>query len=484
MGRYIGLDLGTTSITGLVLDTQSGETLARRTVANTTETTAPADRSVGRSEWAIDRMIGLVYEVMEQLTSEGTGSIDGIGITGQQHGMTLLDAGENPVGPFIGWQDRRCLEPSLSGETALSRMLLSGGEGFTRSEYLPARGYMGSTLFWLKENGCLPVDAHASFAPDYLAAKLCGCSPVTDPTNAAGSGLFDVFSGEWNASLLERLVLPVSILPEVHPSCSWIGSLAPDVARRTGLPSGIPVANACGDNQASFAGSVAGYSDSALINIGTGGQVSVYNDRPVRIDGLLARPYLKPGYLLVGAGLTGGRAYGLFERFVHLIGEQVFGVKDAPEIFDRLNALAAETPSGSDGLRCEPVFTGSLKEPERRGLWRGISDANFTPGHLTRSLLEGMAEQFHLLYKAMLANGVAPRTRLIGAGNGVRKNPTLSRIIADTFALPLLIVTHSEEAAFGAALTAAVAAGEFPDIEAAGKTIIGYSAISTPNERG
>lgn len=483
MGHYIGLDLGTTSITGLVLDTGSGDTLARWTVANTTETTAPSDRLVGRSEWDIDRMIGLVFEVMERLTSDETVKIDGIGITGQQHGMTLLDLQENPVGPFIGWQDRRCLEHSSSLETALSRMLRSGGEEFSRSEYLPARGYMGSTLFWMKENGFLPINAQASFAPDYLAAKLCARSPVTDPTNAAGSGLYDVFSGEWNTALLERLALPLSVLPEVHPSCSWIGSLAPDVARRIGLPSGIPIANACGDNQASFAGSVAGYGDSALINIGTGGQVSVYNERPVRIDGLLARPYLKPGYLLVGAGLTGGRAYGLFERFVQLIGDQIFGVKDTPDLFDRLNALAAQTVAGSDGLRCEPVFTGSLKEPDRRGVWQGISDANFTPGHLTRSLLEGMAEQFHLLYQAMLANGVAARTRLIGAGNGVRKNPLLSRIIADTFSLPLRIVTHSEEAAFGAALTAAVAAGEFTDIEAAGNTVIRYNAMDAPDER-
>jgi sugar (pentulose or hexulose) kinase len=419
----------------------------------------------------VETTIRLLADLVDQIPEA---RVEGIGVTGQQHGMTLLDREGRACGPFIGWQDRRSLEPMPSGQTFLSRMREIGGDHFLSSEYLPARGYLGTTLFWLAATGQLPAQTRAAFAPDVLAGRLCGRLPVTDPTNAAGSGVFNVLTGAWNEALIRLLGLSPDIFPVVHPSCVWIGGLSEEMARRAGLPSGLPVANACGDNQASFAGSVAGYNDAALVNIGTGGQISVFHPAPVRIEGLLARPFLKPGYLLVGAGLTGGRSYAVLERFIRLVGTQIFGLKELPDVYDRMNELAARISSGSDGLVCEPVFTGSLKEPERRGLWSGVSDANLTPGHVTRALLEGMAGQFYGMYRTLLEAGIQERRRFVGAGNGVRKNPLLSRILEETFGMPLHIVGHPEEAAFGAALCASVASGAFPDIEAAGAACIRY----------
>lgn len=483
MGQYIGVDLGTTSVTALLLDTASGDVLARQTAPNDAETTTADDHARGRSEWDINRMIeitvGLLGTLMEQAGMGG--AVEGIGVTGQQHGMVLLDRHGEPSTPFIGWQDRRCLDTIDSGQTYLDRMMAIGGAGFARSEYLPARGYMGSTLFWMSQNRQLANGTLASFAPDFLVSRLCEQPPVTDPTNAAGSGLFDVIDRRWNAELLQALDIPLSTLPEVHAPCKWTGTLSHRIARQVDLPMDLPVTNACGDNQASFAGSVADYSKSVLVNIGTGGQISVFNHGPIRIEGLLVRPYLKDGFLLVGAGMTGGRSYGVLERFIKQVGEQVFGLSSAPEVYDRLNELAASVAAGSEDLRCEPIFTGSLREPRRRGVWSGVSDTNLTPGHLTRSLLEGMAAQFTLMYDAMQSAGVISRDHLIGSGNGVRKNPLLSALLSKSFHRPLHIVRHTEEAAFGAALCATVAAGEFPDIEAAGRHCIRYDTHQMPS---
>lgn len=99
---------------------------------------------------------------------------------------------------------------------------------------------------------------------------------------------------------------------------------------------------------------------------------------------------------------------------------------------------------------------------------------NLTPGHLARSLLEGMAMQFFRMYESMRSQGIAPRTLLVGAGNGVRKNPLLGPILSDTFGLALNVVKHGEEAAIGASLCAAVASKEFSDIEEAGSCCITY----------
>jgi len=479
MSHYVGIDLGTTSITVLALDTKSREVLGHETIANDTEITSADDRLRGRSEWDMDQMMSQVFKVLRRISDRNSNSwpLEGIGVTGQQHGMVLLDERFRPQGPFIGWQDRRCLDKDDNGKTYLDHMYSMGGHEFLHSEYLPARGYMGATLFWLSQTGQLPGRLQASFAPDYLVGRLCGEQPATDTTNASGSGLFDVVNGVWNETLIEKIGLQKNVLPLIQAPCTLAGHLTAKSAHESGLPVGTPITVACGDNQASFAGSVAEYEDSVLVNIGTGGQVSVYSTDPIRMDGLLVRPYLKSGYLLVGAGLTGGRAYGIWEQFIRLVGAQVFGIKDDDHLYIRLNELA-EAASGSGTLHCDPVFMGSLIDPMRRGAWSGIDDTNLTPGNMTRSLLEGMAEQFKMTYDTMLSNGVVKRTRLIGAGNGVRKNPLLSHILSDAFRLPVQIVRHTEEAAFGAALCASVASGEFEDVEAAGKACNQYDQLT------
>jgi len=255
------------------------------------------------------------------------------------------------------------------------------------------------------------------------------------------------------------------------------GRLSAEAARETGLSAGTPVAVPCGDNQASFAGSVADPARSVLVNIGTGGQTSVFVERPLFAPGLDLRPFLQPGFLLVGAGLAGGRSYRMMRDFIREVGETLFGVTDAPDLYDRLTELAAQTPPGADGLVCEPIFAGTRREPERRAVWRGMSEASFRPGHMARALLEGLAEQYSLLYRQMLDAGAGQRERLVGSGNGLRRNPLLRDTLSAKFGLPLQTPVHTEEAAVGAALTAAVAVGEFGDIASAGQAFVRYRGV-------
>ncbi len=479
MAKYIGLDLGTTSITGLLLDTESRDVLIKESVANETEITAPADKVKGRSEWDIDRMVEHALRLLSTLVERsGDTSLSGLGVTGQMHGMVFLDTLWKPCSPFIGWQDRRCQEHHPNGGTYLSRMLELGGDRFAHTGCRPATGYMASTLFWLAQNDALPSDTVACFAPDYLVSRLCDNKPVTDATNAASAGVFNLSQGRWDRDLVEALGLRLAHLPEVSPSCKKAGELSDAAARLTGLPSGLPVAVACGDNQASFAGSVADYAHSVLVNIGTGGQISVFLEEPLWTNALDVRPFLESGFLLVGAGLCGGRSYRALRDFIRQVGEQVFGLSEMPDIYERLNRLAAEVPQGADGLRCEPIFTGSRREPERRGVWSGMSESNFTPGHMVRALLEGLGEQFRQFYDEMRGLGVHPRSHLIGSGNGIRKNPTLRQILSASFGLPVEVACHMEEAAVGAALSAAVAVGEFENIQTASRHFIRYEVKS------
>jgi sedoheptulokinase len=114
-----------------------------------------------------------------------------------------------------------------------------------------------------------------------------------------------------------------------------------------------------------------------------------------------------------------------------------------------MNALAKGAARGAGGLRCEPLFTGTRAEPDRRASWTNISDENFTPANMIRALLEGMARAFREGYERILTATGTACARLVGAGNGIRENPVLAGIIAEEFGLPLAVPAHREEAAFG-----------------------------------
>jgi len=233
MSRYLGIDVGTTTIAAVVLDTDTGQVVARHSIAN--DSRLPDNKQPpGRSEWDIDRMVELALQLLSTVAAQ----IDVERISGDK--------------------------------TYLQQMIELAGNGFEHSGCTPATGYMGATLFWLQHNDLLPAHTTACFAPDYLVSRLCDRQPVTDPTNAASAGLFDVMAGTWNDELIASLGLCVTHLPPVQPSCRAVGHLTKSAATRTGLPVGLAVTNGCGDNQASFAGSVADYGRSVLVNIGTG----------------------------------------------------------------------------------------------------------------------------------------------------------------------------------------------------------------------
>ena len=268
-----------------------------------------------------------------------------------------------------------------------------------------------------------------------------------------------------------RLGLDFDHLPRVVPSGSPAGTLSDQSALETGFPKGLPVYVACGDNQASFAGSVGDYANSLLVNVGTGGQVSAHVSETRSTGELEARPFMDGRDLLVGAGLVGGRSYAWLIDFFREVGTSIFGQEEKIDLYETMNRLASRVPPGSEGLRCEPLFTGTRIDPDRRGLWEGVGTSNFTPGHMSRALLEGLAQQFHDLYCQMEGLGAGNRSKLVGAGNGIRKNDLLKSVLEESFGMQMSIPVHKEEAAFGAALLAAVGSGEFGSLSDAGAVI-------------
>jgi sugar (pentulose or hexulose) kinase len=477
LSNHLGLDVGTTTITAIIVDSNTGACLAKATAPNDSEITSEADRRLGRSEWNADRVLEVLRDVLSEVSRSGH-VVGAIGVTGQMHGMLLVDSECRAIGPFVGWQDQRAAEvPPDGGDPVIARLLKTACEVDPDGDVCrPKTGYMGATLSWMGVNRRLPeVLFSACFLPDFVAARLTGSRPVTDATNAAGSGLFDVKARAWCIQLIERMDLREDMLPAVVDSGTQAGGLAVDWAD-TGLAPGIPVCVACGDNQASFLGSVSDPDRSILINVGTGGQVSVSAVSTRVGPGLEARPHVDGQYLLVGAGLVGGRTYAWLRDFYLEVGRQLFDVDgDAEAVYERMTDLADRVAPGAEGLWVEPLLTGTREEPGRRGKMDGIGTANFSPGHLSRAVLEGMIAQFRQLYElGVKAVGLEERSLLVGAGNGIRKNKVLREIAKAQFGLRMQVPAHTEEAAFGAAMLAMVMSGDKASLKEAGE-IVRYS---------
>jgi sugar (pentulose or hexulose) kinase len=481
MTTVLGLDVGTTSLSVVAVDAGSGRVLVQRLLAN--EGARYATDAGGRVLAALDleRVREQVVELLSSLVAAlPSGSdVTAIGVTGQQHGVALLDSHAGPSRTAITWQDQRTQAPMPGGITYLQAFVerAGGPAAFERMGLTPAAGFMGPSLFWLREQGQLgDSTAHACLIPDAIVSLLTGTAPSTDVTDGGSSALFDITTEDWAWDAIDRLGLARGLFPPVRAAGAPHAPLSSEIAAAIGLPA-VPVCVAAGDNQASFAGSVRDPRCGLLVNVGTGGQVSALGDRFARVKGVETRAFFGHRYLYVGAGLFGGRAYAYLRDMFRGVGSDIFGVSADADIYEAMNRLAAQVAPGSDGMVCVPLFTGTRDEPEVRASFAGIGPTNFTPGHLARSLLEGIAEGFHGLYAAMQPV-TGTRDTLVGAGNGISRNPVLAEIVARRFAMDLHVAGHVEAAALGAALLAADGTGLLPLDE--GMARIKYDRVISP----
>ncbi len=426
--KILGLDIGTTTVSAVVVENK--QVLSALTLKN--DSFLPTDRPWEKVQDPA-YICTTALQAVETLLAQHA-DVQRIGITGQMHGIVYLDSLGNPVSPLYTWQDGRgdqSYEDGKSYATHLSQL----------TGYPLATGYGLVTHFYNIKNGLVPEKA-AIFCTihDYIAMVLAGnTAPVTDPSDAASFGIFQVEKGCFDAAALEKAGIDSSMLPPVAKN-ACIGY----------YKNKIPVYVAIGDNQASFLGATGGNVETMLVNVGTGSQFSVYTKDYMTCPGLETRPF-PGGYLLVGASLCGGRAYALLEKFFEDTVSAMTGtaMDSCYDAMDKL--LSAGRPADVPPLI--PLFQGTRQEPSLRGSITGLSTENFTPRHLLWAMLEGMTKELHDMYLQYLNAGGNP-VKLIGSGNGLRKNLHLQGCFAQLFGQYLTMSDCTEEAATGAALYA------------------------------
>jgi sedoheptulokinase len=459
MPNIIGLDLGTTTLTGLVLDTKRGEVrrLARR--ANDAAVKTPFRR---RAEQDPRRLHTLALQVLAELSAsdqplKGNCPIDGLALTGQMHGFLCVDDHGQPLTPLISWQDHRTAEPLPKGSTTLEQLHarlagLDWGENGCRIQH----GYGAATLFWLEQQGELPAATHRICTlADWLAGQLAGRPAVTDPTFAASWGIYNIVTGTWNTAFVDRLGLDARLFPPVRPSGERLGGLAPGIARQVGLPAGLPICNPLGDTQAAFLGSVAVPERAVMLGLGTGGRICwMVPDFELPSEQVETRPLPHGPFLRVGASLCGGAAYAWLNHTVRAWLAE-FGVKvDEEAVYDRLNTLASERDDVA-GLSVRTTFLGVRGNlAVQAGAIEGITLDNMHLGALARATLLGMVDELYGFYGGHGGEG-AGHSQVVATGGAVRKNPLLRDLIEDRFRLPVDVPLQRETGAVGAAMLAA-----------------------------
>lgn len=452
--KLIGLDIGTTSIAGVLIDGEQGDIIESIVRENDSFLNTGKDWEKVQDPAII---LATVRDILNQLINTGA-DIHGLGITGQMHGIVYVDRAGSPVSPLYTWQDQR---GNLFCDNARTyTAVLSEITG-----YPLATGFGMVTHCYNAQNG-LATNTAVSLCTiaDYVAMALTGrhsCLRI-DYTNAAGLGLFDVRHSSFDRQALKAAGIDENILPPTVLSATLIGH----------MERGIPVCSALGDNQASFLGSVGDIAQSLLINIGTGGQISVYTNDYADIEGLETRPFPGGGFILVGASLCGGKAYAVLEQFFRDVCRQ-FADHDGSNLYEKMNDLVQDGVVKGEKLIMDTRFLGTRREPQRRGSIQRISIDNFTPQHLILGFLEGIANELFELYDLIPDSIKSGRSKLVGSGNGLRNNQVLRGVVSNRFGLPVLIPVHREEAAFGAALSAGVGLGLYRDFATAG-TIIRY----------
>jgi xylulokinase len=449
--RYtLGLDLGTSSVKALLLDEFGNvAALSKRNYVTEMPFKGHAEQNV--DVW-VQETFGVIRNVLDQ-SQISTSEIEMIGLSGQMHGLVILDDENKPIRPAIIWSDQR----TANQVQYLNNIIGKEKLGEITSNPI-ATGFFGVSLLWLKENE--PHHYHkisAALLPkDYIRFVLTG-EIGTEYTDASGTGLFDVSITKWSPYMIELMGIRSTIIPTCHKPYEVAGKITSYIAQLTGLNEGTPVIYGGSDHSMQALGSGIVKPGMVAINIGSGGQVyspiqtSTY-DRQLRIHKFCAAV---PGlWNLMAATLGAGLSLNWFLK-------QILK-QDDHSILDH---ISSQTSPGSDGLFFTPYIGGERTphmDPKATGMFFGLALKHMQMDCL-RAIMEGVAYSFKECFEIFSGMGLR-KTSIVMTGGGA-SNRLWRQIIADVFQCKVYNIYVQEEAALGASILAGIASGIFASFE-------------------
>jgi xylulokinase len=464
MSHFIGVDTSTTATKALVMD-PTGSVVAVGRAEYGFDTPRPLWSEQAPSLW----WTATVDAIVAALRDAGlTGSdVSGIGLTGQMHGLVLLDDAGEVLRPSILWNDQRTQAECDEIRDRVGRDQLIGTTG---NDALT--GFTAPKLLWVRNHEPEVLDrvAHVLLPKDYVRYRLTG-GFAADKADGSGTLLFDLATRDWSPAVLDALDIPEAWLPPTFEGTEVTGLVTAEAAQATGLREGTPVVAGGGDQAANGVGVGAVASGVVAISVGTSGVVFAAADRPViEPDGRLhAFCHAVPEtWHLMGVMLSAAGSMRWFKDTM------------APErSFGELDALAEAAPAGSSGLVFLPYLTGERTphpDPLARGAYVGLT-VRHGLGHLARAVMEGVAFGLRDSVELMSSMMELGEVRIAGGGT---QSPVWTQIIADALDRPVRLVGTPEAAACGAAMLAATGQGAFGSVQEACDAVVELGPLVEP----
>ena len=439
---YLGIDCGTQGTKALVLDSQSGQVLGLGTGAHTLIQGENGRREQDTGQW----LEALQIATRQALDNAGVSGlqIQGIGVSGQQHGLVLLDADGNVLRPAKLWCDT---ESSAENQQLLD--WLGGDTGsLERLGLVIAPGYTVSKLLWTRRHHpqVLEQTAHILLPHDYLNFWLTGryCSEYGD---ASGTGYFNVRTRQWDLGIL-RHIDPSGVLEQALPQLlephQAVGTLRPHVAHLLGLNPNAVVSSGGGDNMLGAIGTGNISPGIITMSLGSSGTVYAFNAQAqISPDASVASFCSSSGGwlpLICTLNLTNATS----------AVRELFGLS-----VEAFNTLASQAPIGADGVSMLPFLNGERVPalPHATGSVQGLTLTNMTQANLCRAAIEGTTFGLRYGLDLLRRNGLQSQAiRLVGGGS---KSALWRQMVADIMNTPVVCTEQSEAAALGAAIQAA-----------------------------
>ena len=460
--KLLGIDVGTGGTRAVLLD-ETGRVLG----AATAEHAAMTSPKVGWAEqdprdwWRA--ACSAIRECMTKAGAKGV-EISGIGVTGQMHGLVLLDARGEVLRPSIIWCDQRTDAEcrAITERVGAQRLIeLTANPALT--------GFTLPKILWVREHEPeVWSRTHAVLLPkDYVRFRMTGAL-ATDVADASGTLLFDVVNRQWSAPMLEIFGVSPDFLPKVFESPEITGGVSKDGASATGLREGTPVAAGGGDQSAGAVAMGIVRPGDVSATIGTSGVVFAATSSPkLEPQGRVHTfCHAVPGRWHV-MGVTQGA--GLSLRWFR----EQFGLSKngKTQSYDEMAAEAATVP-GADGLLWTPYLMGERTphlDPHARGALVGLT-AQHTRAHVIRAILEGVA--FSLRDTLTIFRDLNVPVKSIRLGGGGARSSVWQQIQADIYGMPVDLIGVDEGPAYGAGLLAGVGTGVWSSVDAACETAV------------
>lgn len=466
MVYVLGIDLGTSSLKGILMD-ERGKLITTKT-ADYHIDTPHQGFSEQRPEYWIVALEAVLTGLSVEVSDFGK-HLAGISFSGQMHSLVVLDETDTPVYPAILWNDTRTSKQCEIITETLGQRLLE----ITKN--IALEGFTLPKILWLQENEpeIWSKVKKIMLPKDYLSLWLTG-NTFTDYSDAAGTLLLDIEKGQWSQEIAEVFNIDMSILPTLSESAGFVGIVKTDILKRFKISNEVKVFAGGADNAAAALGVGLINEAVGLVSMGTSGVVSSFEPQIADYKGKLHFfNHTVPGnYYAMGVTLAAGNSLNWYK--------DTFGRGMS---FNELLADVYTVSPGSEGLLFTPYIVGERTphfDSQIRGSFMGVSSRH-EQKHFSRAVLEGITFSLRDSKDIMEKTKGQQFKRLISVGGGAQ-NSDIMQMQADIFNAEMIRLTVEQGPGLGACMLAALGCGFYDTVEAVTEQFVHYkTATFTPN---